>query len=196
MSSTASDYEVKKGKAFLFMTFGALLIVANLLLVQQNKQLKVSAGGVDRSLELAPGKKLPPLRGLDLNGNSLSFDYNAVGIKTLLLVFSPGCRACKENMASWKAIMNQLGRENYRMIAVSLKSEGAHDYASRYGLIDIPVIAEIDPKDRVAYNLVLTPQTILINPDGTTEKVWTGLIDSRTRGDIERTLNIDLSATK
>lgn len=196
MLSTASGSEVKRGKAFLFMTFGAMLIIANLLLVQQNKQLKVSASVPDRSLELKPGEQLPPLRGLDLNGNSMRFDYSADGMKTLLMVFSPGCRACKENMPAWKAVIKQMGRENYRMIAVSLAPEGAKDYVSQYGLADIPVIAEIDPRDRVAYNLMLTPQTILINPDGTVEKVWTGLIDSRTQGDVERTLNVKLSATK
>ena len=140
MSSTASGSEVKKGKAFLFMTFGALLIIANLLLVQQNKQLKVSAAVGDRSLELKPGEKLPPLRGVDMDGNSLSFGYSSDGMKTLLMVFSPGCGACKENMPAWKTIINQMKREDYRMIAVSLKPEGAKDYASRYGMDRIPVI--------------------------------------------------------
>jgi hypothetical protein len=53
---------------------------------------------------------------------------------------------------------------------------------TQHELTDVPVIAEVDPKNRVSYEMTVTPQTILIDSDGKVEKVWTGFIQGDERG--------------
>lgn len=176
----------------LMIVLGAVLLLVNVLLAQQNKKLKVLARRPDRALEVKPGTALPPLEGLDGNGNRHSVNYGQDSRKTVLLVLSPRCRACEENMPNWEAIINGHDQRSFHLAAVSLQSEGVKEYASRRAINQIPVLTEIDPKSRVAYNLALTPQTILIDTGGRVEKVWTGLLRGEDKQDVETALNVRL----
>jgi peroxiredoxin len=95
-------------------------------------------------------------------------------------------------MPNWKAIAQGLDRKSYRIVAVSILSEGVKEYVAQHDLPDVPVIADVDPKSRVAYEMTVTPQTILINSDGKVEKVWTGFIQADERNEIERSLGLKL----
>jgi len=178
--------------AVLILAFGATLVLVNVLLVQQNKKLKVLAKRPDRALEVKPGTALPPLEGFDGNGDRHSIDYGQDSRKTVLLLLSPQCRACEENMPNWKAIINGVDRRSFRLAAVSLQSEGIKEFASRNGINQVPVLTKIDPKYRVTYNLALTPQTILIAADGKVEKVWTGVLREEDKQNVELALNVRL----
>src|SRR5262245_34362476 len=107
---------------------GAMLLLMNVLLVQQNKKLQVLATRPDRALEIKLGTALPPLEGLDSNGNKHSFNYGQDRRKTVLLVLSPRCHACEENMPNWAAIINGFDRRSFRLAAVSLQSNGSEEY--------------------------------------------------------------------
>ena len=183
---------VKSKLNWLVMTFATVLILSNLLLSQQNNELKARLRRPDRALELKLGTNLPPIEGADISGNSVSMGHGQDPRKTLLLVFSPQCRSCKENMPNWQAIISGADRQTYRLAAVSLRPEGAGEYLSHYSISDVPVIADLDPKSRVAYNLALTPQTILLNSDGRAEKVWTGVLSGAEKQEVEQVLNIRL----
>jgi len=181
-----------KVAALLTVLASGVLLFVNVLLVQQNKRLKIMASKPDRALEVRPGTALPPLIGLDRNGNRHSIDYGQDSRKTVLLVLSPRCHACEENRPNLEAIINELDRRSFRLAAVSLQSDGFKEYASRGGFDQIPILTEIDPKYRVAYNLALTPQVILIDADGKVEKVWTGLLDGEAKQGVELALNVRL----
>lgn len=146
----------------------------------------------DLALEVKPGTALPPLEGFDSDGVRHSIDYGQDSRKTVLLVLSPRCHACEENMPNWEAIINGLDRRSFRLAAVSLQSEGFKEYAIRHGINQVPVLTKIDPKYRVTYNLALTPQTILITADGKVEKVWTGVLREEDKQDVELALNVRL----
>ena len=176
----------------LIFVFGVVLLLVNVLLAQQNKKLKVLASRPDRALEVKPGTALPPLEGLDSNGARHSIIYGQDPRKTVLFVLSPRCRACEENMPNWEAIISELDRRSFRLAAVSLQSEGLKEYADRRGIKQIPILTEIDPKRRVAYNLALTPQIILIDAGGKVEKVWTGLLRGEDKQGVEMALNVRL----
>jgi peroxiredoxin len=176
----------------LMFVLGAALLLVNILLVQQNKKLKVLANRPDRALEIKPGTALPPLEGFDSNDARHSVDYGQDPRKTVLLVLAPRCYACEENMPNWEAIINGLDRRSFRLVAVSLQSEGLNEYASRHGINRVPILTKIDPKYRVAYNLALTPQTILIGADGKVEKVWTGILREEDKQDVGLALNVRL----
>jgi hypothetical protein len=193
MKSSSLVYQAKgKVAPLLMFFFGMALLLVNVMLVRQNKKLKVLAGRPDRALEIKPGTALPQLEGFDGNGVRHSIDYGQDPRKTVLLVLSPRCYACEENMPNWVAIVNGLDRRSFRLAAVSLQSEGFNEYASRHGINRVPVLTKIDPKYRVAYNLALTPQTILIDAGGKVEKVWTGLLRGEDKQDVELALNVRL----
>jgi hypothetical protein len=180
MAGKTLAYETSKKKNVLFMTFGLLLILTNSLLMQQNRQLKAAINEEGRSLELSQGTYLPPIDGLDTEGKPLSLSYEGESLKTLLFIFSPGCKACRDNMRNWQTIRKQMDEKSVRVAAVSIFTEGTKQYVARYGLSDLTVMADVDAKDRASYKLALTPQTILISPEGRVERVWTGLLDADT----------------
>src|SRR5262249_3641420 len=153
MKSSVLVCESNKKAITLLTIVGAVLLIVNVLLVQQNKKLKILAGRPDRALEVRPGTALPPLEGIDSNGDRQSITYGQDSRKTVLFVLSTRCSACVENMPNWQAIINRLDQQSFRLAAVSLQSEGFKEYASRYGINQIPVLTKIDPKYRVAYNL-------------------------------------------
>lgn len=195
MSDTPSVYQIGKKR----MSFLVLLMIAmaglNVALVVQNKSLKAAAANAgSRSIALKAGKVLPTLTGVDTEGRALTFDYGADPRKTVLLVFSPRCPYCTSNMPNWRALAQGLDPKSYRVVAVSLLSEGVKEYVTEHGLANVPVIADPDPKNRVAYEMNLTPQTVLIAPDGTAEKVWTGLIRGAERDEVKQRLGVSLPA--
>ncbi len=192
MQTSQSMYEVSKWKALLFATIGGILLILNGMLFHQNRELKSFPGKFDHSLELSSGTLLPPLGGVDLYGNKLTLSYGVESKKTLLFVFSPGCRACRENMPNWAAIADQIDKNSYRLAAVSLSLEEVNDYLTQYKLENIPTITEVEAKDRVAYKFMLTPQTILIDASGKVEKVWSGALQGILRQDSEQTLKVTL----
>lgn len=193
MTNLSVAYQAKnKVVAPLMFLLGSVLLLVNVLLVQQNKKLKDLARRPDRALEVKPGTALPPLEGFDSNGVRQVVDYGQGSQKTVLLVLTPRCSACEKNMPNWEAIISGLDQRSFRLIAVSLHSEGLKEYASQHGIDRIPILTTIDPKYRVAYNLALTPPIILIDADGKVEKVWTGLPNGEEKLDIEMALNVRL----
>lgn len=191
MTRQAPVYEISGRKAILLVLLVTALLGLNVALVVQNRSLKASAGG-SRSITLAAGKVLPPLTGKDTQGRDLTFDYGKDPRKTLLLVFSPRCGYCTDNMPNWRAAAQNVDANAFRVVAVSTLPEGAGEYVSKHGLTGVPVVAEPDPKNRVAYEMNLTPQTVLLDAGGRVERVWTGLLQGEERAEVERTLGVKL----
>jgi peroxiredoxin len=186
---------VRKGNgkiAALLMIAGVVLLLVNVLLAQQNKKLRFLASRPDRSLEVRVGTALPSLEGVDDDGHRQRISYGLDTRKTVLLIFSPNCSACGENLPNWEVIIRGIDRQSFRLYAISLQSQGVKEYASQHGINEITLLTEIDAKYRVAYNLALTPQIILTDSDGKVEKVWTGLLQEEDKRDVERALNVQL----
>ena len=165
----------------------------NVALILQNRNLKKSGAGINRTVSLNAGNVVPSLSGIDLNGNKVTLDYGNDNRKALVLIFSPRCAFCTKNMPNWQAIAQGLDRKSYRIVAVSTLSDGVKEYMSQHELTDVPIIAEVDPKSRVSYEMTVTPQMILIDSDGKVERVWTGFIQQADeRNEIERALGLKL----
>ena len=141
---------------------------------------------------LKEGTIVPSLSGIDLDGNRYALAYGSDPRKVVMFVFSPRCGFCTKNMPNWIAIADTLDRKSFRIVAVSIVSEGVKDYVSQSKLAGVPIIAEVDPKSRLSYEMTVTPQTILIDSTGRVEKVWIGLTLKDDRADIERSLKVKL----
>jgi hypothetical protein len=95
-------------------------------------------------------------------------------------------------MPNWKAILQSLDRNSYRIVAVSIVSDGVKEYVAQQNLTDVPIIAEVNPKSRVSYEMNVTPQTILINSDGKVEKLWIGVLSLDERNEVEQFFSLKL----
>lgn len=190
MKSLTSSYEISKGKALLFVALGIALVIINTILVNQNRELRSYLNELQQSLELNPGAIVSALHGVDINGDSIDINYGADPRKTVLLVFSPDCDYCTKNIPAWEKILSNVDKSSFRVIAISLEPEGTKEYVTKHRLISVPVIAKLYAKGVNTYKMGLTPETILIGPDGKVEKVWKGLLDEESRKEIEQSLGI------
>lgn len=189
-----TPFTVSKGATILFGFLVFILLAANIALIIQNRSLKSPIARVYAPLELQAGTVVPRLNGLDLNGREINVEYGNDSRKAVVLVFSPHCGFCTMNMPNWKRIVDGLDRRSYRIVAVSIVSDGVKDYINQYGLTDVPIIAEVDPKSRASYEMRSTPQTMIISPNGTVEKVWTGVIEPKDWSELGPSLGLALQA--
>lgn len=194
ITSTHTERQNKSGLVFAIL--GISLLTVNMLLLQENKQLKAMAAKANPSLEVQLGTMLPPLQGVDVNGSRLVFPHGQDSRKTLLLVFSPTCSLCSDNMANWQSLIKEVDQDSFRLVGVSLKSEGTAEYITVHNLLSLPVIADVDPQSKEAYNLRLTPQAILIDSEGRAERVWSGLLQEKEKMEIKEVLNSPNTAVK
>ena len=191
MSQLSAGYTIGKRGAILLVLVVLTLLALNVSLVIQNRNLR-SGDILTRSVALKEGTVVPALSGLDLNGNKITLDYQNDPRKAVMLVFSPRCSYCVDNMPNWQSIAQGLDRTQYRILAVSITTSGLKDYVAQYSLGDVPLIAEVEPKSRVSYEMNVTPQTILIDSNGKVEKIWNGVIQDADRTDVERSLGLKL----
>ena len=168
------------------------LLAANAALLVQNKNLRARQA-TNRSIALSEGALVPSLSGVDVDGKEFTLDFGTDARKALILVFSPRCGYCTKNMPNWSAIAEGLDRRSFRIVAVSIISEGVREYVGQHGLNDIPVVSEVDPKTRVSYEMNVTPQTILVDSHGRVEKIWTGVLLQDELTEVSRFLNLKLA---
>ncbi len=191
----ASGYYVSGKMRLVLVSFALILVVLNIILVMQNRDLKASLNArVGRPDDLKPGTAVPALEGTDLNGNAVIISYGVDRRKTVLLSFSPQCDFCEKNMPNWEAIIKGVDKNTFRVVGISLIAAGTKEYISRHNFADTLLMTDIRVENRKAYKFHSTPQTVLIDASGKVEKVWTGLIRGEMRKEIEQALGVRLPA--
>jgi peroxiredoxin len=163
-----------------------LLLAANIALIHQNSQLKARLALPPPQLEAAQGAQMPDLRGFDLAGEPVQVLYGKDPRKVLVLVYSPTCAFCSQNWPKWQAMITSLDRSAVRTVAVDVTSSSSETFIQQHQLTGLPVFQKVDPQATVDYRFQLTPQTILVDPTGKVEKVWTGVLNDSTLNEIKR----------
>lgn len=190
--SEPSVYKINKWTIWIAVVLIIGLLIFNILLLIQNRNLKTSTQRRSENL-LTPGKVLPPLSGITISGSKEKIEWNKDNRKTLILIFSPRCGYCHENMPNWKSILQTIDRTKFRPVLVSIIPEEAKEYLEKYSLADMPNFIEPEPQAKVEYAMHLVPQTLLVDPNGKLEKIWIGLIQDEQKGEIENYLGVRLS---
>lgn len=176
--------------------FAAVLLIVNVIVLKQNWDLKAFIKERSRRPpDLHIGAVLPPLTGTDTNDEEITISYGQGQPKTILLSFAPNCDGCDANMPNWQALLGGVDRTSFRVFAVALLPEGVEEYAKKHNLTSIPVINNVARESRIAYNLRITPQTILIDPEGRVEKIWTGALRGEKQTEVEQLLNVRLPSS-
>ncbi len=139
-------------------------------------------------MEAAAGAQVPDLRGVDLEGKPVEVLYGKDSRKVLVLVFSPTCPFCDQNWPKWQQVISSLDRSAVRPVLVDVTSTTTAGFVSQHQLSGLPVILKADPRATVDYRMHLTPQTILVDPNGKVEKVWTGVLNDSSLADLKQHL--------
>lgn len=171
-----------------------VLLVFNVALVRQNRQLKAQLSLPPPAMEVPAGTKLPDLKGFDLGGKPVELAYGSDARKALILVFSPTCGFCAQNWPKWYELMSTLDRGAVRPVAVDVSSSSTASFLAEHHFSDIPVMLQVDPTDRLSYRFQITPQTILINGNGKVEKVWSGVLDNTAVEELKQRMGIPKAA--
>jgi len=154
-----------------------VLLAINIALVRQNQQLKAQVSLPPPTMQVSAGTKVPDLKGFDLGGKPVEVAYGQDPRKVLVLVYSPTCHFCDENWPRWWDLMSALDRNAVRPVAIDVTSSSTAVFLAEHRLNNVPMMNQVDPTARINYHFQLTPQTILIDPTGKVEKVWSGVLD-------------------
>jgi peroxiredoxin len=163
-----------------------VLLAANIALIHQNNQLKSQLSLPPPALEAAAGTQMPDLRGFDPDGKPVEVEYGKDPRKVLVLVFSPTCPFCDQNWPKWEQVISSADRSVVRPVGVDVTSTAKAPFLSQHQLTGLPVLERVDPRVMVNYRFQLTPQTILLDPAGKVEKVWTGVMTDSAVSDLKQ----------
>ena len=169
---------IPKGKsrkvieAMLWIAALAVLAV-NIALFRENRRLREAAAP-----QIARGMQLQMLSGLPLNGRVERVSLPSANSKLLIITFSPGCPACQANQEGWMKLGNTLKQNGLRVLWVSRDPvEITREYCMKHGIPLDDVVADPPYQTYTQLSLARVPNTVLVGPAGTVEKVWAGRLD-------------------
>jgi peroxiredoxin len=131
---------------------------------------------------------MPDLHGFDVTGKPVELRYGEDPRKVLVLVYSPTCPFCDQNWPKWQQLISSLDHSAVRPIGVDVTSTTDAGFILQHQLSQLPVFLKVDPQATVNYRFQLTPQTILVGHDGKVEKVWTGVLNDSSLGELKQRL--------
>ena len=147
--------------------------------------------GPVRPPALAVGMRVPPLEGVDLDGQSakLSFENSE---RTIVYVFTPECSWCARNLENIKAVAASAG-SGTQVIGVSLSRD--RDAVRKYvdaTQVDYDAVVIPGNGTAQAYRFTGTPETLVIARSGEVREVWRGAYTGATADQVSRSLGITL----
>jgi thiol-disulfide isomerase/thioredoxin len=154
------------------LLLGVLLAASNWRLIRENRQLSDTARYYASLRHTPEGVSLPDLHGKDLEGHDLTISYQNVQQPTLLLVFSPTCPHCKRNWPEWLDLARNA--KDKRVVFVNVGGPLPPNFSQLYSFDSGTVMAETSPETVLKYSFFEFPMTILISPNGRSEKVQVG----------------------
>ena len=175
----SSAYRILLAVAFVAMA--ALLV----LLIRQNRELKAAMAALQAAADETPeqtpltllesGDTVTPLDIRDLDGNPVRVGYDADQGDTVLLVFSPQCPACRQNVPSWNAMQEAHAGDSTTFYSVSgAAPEPTREFVAEAGVRGDVLVANAD--ELRDYKVTHIPTTIVIGPGGIVKRVWVGIL--------------------
>jgi len=126
------------------------------------------------------------LDGIDSDGRLHLGD----GRPSILYVMAPTCPWCARNLENVRTLAKEAGLA-YRFIGLSNTREGLKEYLLKTPL-PFPVYAVDAQHLPKGVDPTVTPQLVLVRPDGIVEKVWYGAFGEKTTKDIEALFHVKL----
>lgn len=173
----------------LFATLTALLTVALLRVVRENRDLrarmtvlaaeKARAGGLDL------GQRLAPIRLTDSAGAPVTVDFEGGSTGTLLLVHASGCDACAATVPLWREAVASAARPDVRVLC--LQTDGADGATLALEGLPRSLAIPLPPSGWLAA-IPAVPATLLLDDRG--RLAWSnfGELDAQATRDLARAI--------
>ena len=173
----------------LSMVVIAALACICVMLILQNKELKASSRNsiLWPAKHLEPGEKVEPIMVQSLDGDTVSLQYQKLGQKYLLFVFSTTCPHCENNLPVWNHLAS-LAENKPGLNIVGISSERPevlisflHDKKPNFKIYS----SAVDSSFSIKYGINGVPETMLIAGDGTVIKTWIGELQVKQSDEIQ-----------
>lgn len=160
----------------------ACLVLSGLVVVLawQNWSMKRQLSSASHRPELPPdalkpGDRLDPFEVVDAAGAPVRIDFGDASPKTLLLVFSTTCPACKTNMPNWNELLGQPLPQDWRVVAIQT-DQGTHS-------TPLPFSVYSADRDHAALldKVPFIPATVLVGSNGEVLSTWFGVLSDGDR---------------
>jgi hypothetical protein len=162
---------------WLYGTIGVLLLIANCVLLYENRLLTRLVDRSSEALSAPIGSTLPLLEGTSNSGRNITIRYGQGEKATLLFAFSESCPICDRTWPAWNSILAATKGTGVRPVFVDLTGESDRRYIAQHNLSAYPLIKHLNPTIESIYNLRFTPTTMLLSSDGHVIRAWTGSLD-------------------
>jgi peroxiredoxin len=147
------------------------LLVQNFIVLRENRDLRSR-----QSLPfIVEGARVRELAGLSLDGAARRVALPVLGSRLLVIAYSPGCPFCRANQSGWMSLERQLKQRGWNVIWLSRDPiEPTRDYCLKVGIPESEVLAEPSFRTYYQFGLEAVPNTMVVGPGGTVEKLWSG----------------------
>lgn len=157
------------------------MAVINVLLLQQNIQLRTQIKKSQPPPSLQIGEQVAGFSGANLKGELVKIDYSENSKKRLFFYFTPSCKFCREQFPYWKDLIKQTKTDGFEIFGLVSEKDKPDEIESYLRSFDcgsnsntpLPVLFTSDEVLK-KYKLTGTPTTLLISPLGLAEQVWVG----------------------
>jgi hypothetical protein len=163
------------------------LAVCVIALAWQNlslkKRLSAPMHGEERET-LAQGEVVAPFDVVTTAGEKVRVAFDEGQERTILLVFSSTCPACKQNMPLWNEILG--GEHSASVRVLGVQTDLAPGGTPHVGGPPCPIYAlgehGAPPFDRLPY----VPATVVLDHEGRVETAWFGVLDETQQSELRR----------
>lgn len=179
--------EAKNASTFLLFLLGISLAI-NVYLGWRIKILNASVQAVKNVRMPIPGTKLASISVFSLDGAQTRFALDTGGQPTILYILSPTCSWCDANMENIRAL-SLATNQRYRILGVSIKNSGTKEYVQSK---EFPFQVFVAEGEGLGFHVSGTPQTIVIDSDGTVLQNWSGAYADKTKREIEAFFGVSI----
>jgi hypothetical protein len=187
---------------FLALACLVLAVVASLL-ARENRSLKfrLAQGIRPPSLEasaLKVGDIVRPFPVVDGTGHESTIGFGEGEAKTILLVFSSTCPACKATIPKWKEVFGSGASSSVRILSVQTDhpdpAGGAE--ASVMPSLPFPVYRQQHPDGELMKKVPFIPATVILDPKGVVTQAWFGVPTPEQEEELRRTVTTATACTR
>ena len=181
-------YEIRKSFFWVFALLATLLLISDIALLRQNRNLKTALGQEPPAWRPPVGAVIGPIEGVGLKGEQVRLAWGEDSRDTFLFVFSPHCGVCDLSWPAWRDLARSADSKSHRLAYLNLTPPLREDCLKKMELSNSLVVSEIDPKSIVAANIRFTPEVIQLSSRGEIEHVWMGLTEGEALVELKQAL--------
>jgi thiol-disulfide isomerase/thioredoxin len=192
MSDTTSNPHPKDRFTLFLGVACAALAILTLLLAWQNRTLKAqlsASASAPPAGGLKVGDSLQPFDVVDAAGNKTPVSFDGQG-KTLLLVFSSTCGACRETLPVWNRLLADGVPSNVHIVGIQTDFQHPAEADATLPIPDLrfPVFGSAEPRGEVMSKFPAIPAAAVIDGTGAVKSVWFGVPSESQVSELRRAL--------